>query len=455
VTEASPPRGGALAGTVALALLLPACSSTFESAEGVQITVPSGVDSEVSVEDGSADPETIVPPCTDDRAWTAGADPTTNYVDFVKLGTSEFINAEHNAGVLDEPDLGPVVAEVCLRLSEITFTEPFDIEAGDAAYLLPGTEIREIVGADPALRVGTVVDGRVLIYEVWDRPDALVGGQLLDLGANIDEISVGADGGKNVLASITESEAVEALLGAVRTAPVDRSRPPGPPAIEPEYLVEFHRSDGTTTRRGYRPASGWLEPSIFLPEEARLLLLGLIAEADPEIAASATSTTTPDTTATTGTTQAPPSHGETTADDGDDSGFIPEPENEAEPTLRFDFGAIVGTSIEADVTWIRFDRYQVGDGANGPDLTAEVRLEGATDLSWANENARFRWYPLADDVEVLELEADWFNRLCEGEPLDVEFVPSSLNRLLALDARLVSLTFVDGEVTRIRDQRSC
>ena len=443
-----------LAAALALALVLAACSSMSESAQGVNVTVPSGVAGGISAEGGSTDPETAGPRCDgDDRAWTPGADATANYVDFVKLGSSEFVNAQQNTGVLDEPDLGPVVAEVCLRLSEITFTGPFDIEPGDAAYLLPGTEIREIVGADPSLRLGTVVDGRVLIYEVWDRPDALVGGQLIDLGVNIDEISVGAGGGGNVLASITESEAIEALLGAVRTAPVDRWRPPGPPALVPDYLVEFHRSDGTTSRRSYRPESGWLEPDIILPEEARLLLLGLIAEADPGIAASLTTTTTP--TATTATTEAPPSSGEGTAADDGDSGLIPQPVNEAESTLRFDFGAIVGTAVEGDVTWIQFDRYQLGDGANGPSLTEEVRFEGATDLPWANENARFRWYPLAPDVEVLELEADWFNRLCDGEPAAVEFVPSSLNRLLALDARLVGLTFVDREVVRIRDQRSC
>ncbi len=447
-----------------LALLVAACSSASGSAGSPGVTVPSGLDAGSGTEDGSADPTTAGRPCdVDDREWTPGADPTANYVDFVRLEIGEFVNAEHNAGVLDEPDLGPVVAEVCLRLSEITSTGPFDIEPGDAAFLLPGTEIREIVGADPGLRLGTIVDGRVLIYEVWDRPDALIGGQLIDLGVNIDEISIGADGGKDKLASITDSEAVEALLGAVRSAPVDRSRPPGPPALEPDHLLEFHRSDGTSSRRGYRPASGWLEPNIMLPEEARLLLLGLVAEADPDVAASATNTTPPVTTipastssVTTATTGAPPPSGDdSTVDDGGDSGLIPVPVNEAESTLRFDFGVVVGTAIEGDTTWIRFDRYQLGDGANGPDLTEEVRLEGATDLPWANESSRFRWYPLAPGVEVLELEADWFNRLCDGEPATVEFVPSTLNRLLALDARMASLTFVDREVVRIRDQRSC
>lgn len=421
-------------------VLAPSCGSDGAD-DSSSVTVPGDTAS-----DETTDAEAGGPPCDDDREWTSGGDAITDFVDFVQLEGGQFLHAVQNVGVLDEPDLGSVVAEVCLELSEVTFTGPFDIEPGDAVYLAPGTELREIAGSDPSLRVGTLVDGRVLIYEVWNRPDAVVGAQLIDLGLNIDEVTVGADGGPglNVLASVTEADTLDTLVAAVRTAPV--SRPSGSDSFgDATYVVEFHRSDGTTSRRRYRAASGELEPGIILPEEARLLLLGLIAEANPEVAASETTTATGTTTATTGTSP----------DGNDDVALIPTPVNEAEPTLRFDFGAIVGTSIEGDSSWIQFDRYQLGDGVNGPDLTDEVRIEGATDLVWANENSRFRWYPLAPGVEVLELEADWFNLLCDGEPADVEFVATSLNRLLALDARLVSLTFVNQEVVRIRDQRSC
>jgi len=244
---------------------------------------------------------------------------------------------------------------------------------------------------------------------------------------------------------------LDALVAAVRAAPVDRASGPEPVAATPDYILEFRRSDGTSTRRRYRPATGELASIVIVPEDVRLVLLGLVdgsgtgsgIEVDEQVATLPTTAVAAATTATTLTS--------TTTPEAAEAGSL----NDAESTLRFDFGAIVGTSSDGEITWIQFDRYQLGDGANGPELTEEIRIEGATDLVWANMNARLRWYRLAPGAEVLELEADWFNLLCDGEPLDVEFVPSTLNRLLALDARLVSLTFNSGEVVRVRDQRSC
>ena len=387
--------------------------------------------------DGSIDSEDAAPPCVDERSWTPGGDGVSDYVDFVQLETGHFLHAPHNAGVIDAPQLGPVVAEVCLELSAVTFAGPWEIQIGDAAYLSPGTKLREIAGADPALRLGTVVGGDVLIYELFDPPDAVVGGQVIDLGVNVDEITINqVDDGATVLASISEPDAVESLVTAVRTAPIDRSPRSEATAGEPEYILEFHRDDGTSTRRRYRPAIGELANDIIVPEETRLLLVGLLAEVETEVAA---------TTTTTGGVQ-------TTTESTVGSGRV----NEAESNLRYDFGAIVGTSVEGGVTWVQFDRYQLGIGENGTDLTREVRIEGATDLLWANNNPRLRWFPVASDVEVLELEPGWSELICDGSPDDdVGFVASSLDRLISLDARLVSLTFVNREVAVIRDQRSC
>ena len=443
------------AGLVLLLLLLgliglSSCASSGDGGEspGDAVTTSTAVPANDDPT-GASDVDRRCP--DDERQWRAEVDPSANYVDFVQLEVGQFVHAEQDAGILDEPDLGSVIAEVCLALAGITFTEPFDIEPGDAAYLTPGTELREIVGSDPTLRVGAVVDERVRIYEVWDRPDAAVGAQLLDLGANVDEVTISSGSGA-VLVAISESDAIDALLAAVRVAPVDQSRPPGPPSSQPEYVIEFVRSDGTTTRRGYRPDSGWLEPSVVVPQEMRLLLFDLIAGADRGVAAGTTTTTEP--AADTSTSSSATTVDSSTVPD-DDVGLIPEPMNEAEADLRFDFGAIVGTSITDDGAWIQFDRYQLADGRNGTELTQEVQMAGATDLGWANTNTRLRWYRLAPDVEVLELEADWFNRLCVDFAEEVVHAPSSINRLLALDARLVSLTFEDQEVTRIRDQRSC
>ncbi len=167
-----------------------------------------------------------------------------------------------------------------------------------------------------------------------------------------------------------------------------------------------------------------------------------------------TTSTTSSTTASTATSSSTSTT--TTSTDAGDETSAEEPVNEAEADLQFDIGAIVGTTIADGATWLQFDRYQMyGSGDNGTDLTAEPMAATATDVVVVNENNRLRWYRVAADAEVLELQPDWIELACDSEPVDVEWIDSSLDQLLRLDARLVSLTFDDGEVTRIRDQRNC
>ena len=164
--------------------VLAACGVSSDSPE-------SGESFDTYFSDEGIDTRSEVRSCTDDRTWIPGPDGATGYADFVQLDTGRFLRAEANDGVLDRPDLGRAVAEVCVQLSAVASSAPFDIAVGDAAYLEPGTKLREIVGADPSLRVGAVVDGRVLIYEVSDPPGAVTGAQVLDLGSGVDEIALG------------------------------------------------------------------------------------------------------------------------------------------------------------------------------------------------------------------------------------------------------------------------
>ncbi|MGH1492124.1 MAG: hypothetical protein ACRBK7_22495 [Acidimicrobiales bacterium] len=129
--------------------------------------------------------------------------------------------------------------------------------------------------------------------------------------------------------------------------------------------------------------------------------------------------------------------------------------NQAEPELRFDYGEIDRFERVDGVDWIWFDRHGFGD-QQGVELQVEPRYEMATDWhGGGNVNPKLRSYPLASNVNILELDPGDFVAGCADLSLDWDFIESDLASIKALDS-LVSLTFNENnQVTLIRDQRAC
>ncbi len=175
-----------------------------------------------------------------------------------------------------------------------------------------------------------------------------------------------------------------------------------------------------------------------------------MAETQPDASAETPPPTTTPTTATTTETTVTTT---TTLADG--------PVNQAESGLKYDYGLIVSYEIVDGDTWISFDRGAFGiNQLQGTALDFEPRYEMATDFHGGlNQNPRLRTYRLANDFQVLELDPDTFEAGCSADPVDVNYVESDLDLLLATayeDGSLVSLTFDSQvEVVLIRDQRGC
>lgn len=254
-----------LAPVVAIvALGLVGCGSTTDTV-GPRVS-PAG--------SGGDPPSGLATECPDDHNgdWSPGPDGVTDYADFVQVGDRQYVAENQNDGVLEPMALGDTVAVVCFQLGEMTFTGPYDIQPGDAAFLAPGTELRAFEGADPELRLAAEVDDRVEIYEVYHVDGAETGAQVLDLNG-VEKVTVNdEEDGATQLAVIDDPAMVAALVDGLAGSTVDVPGDPERDLDGPRYFLELHRADGTTTRRAYWQETGELFPGVLLNEAGRAVI---------------------------------------------------------------------------------------------------------------------------------------------------------------------------------------
>jgi hypothetical protein len=197
---------------------------------------------------------------------SGGGSAVIDWVDFVKLeGTS--YSSDHAYGEVTQEDLGEVLARTRCKLADVVTDPRYRSQDGDAGYLEPGTEIRELVGYDPGFRVSARRDGEWVIYEADESPDASVGRDLLDIEGRVEYISVNsAKDGTTQLGTIRDPEEVTDLVGMVSIAPVDQGRRPQDDEFDEQLFVEFHLHDGTSTSRAFFPVSRLLWRGIVVPQ---------------------------------------------------------------------------------------------------------------------------------------------------------------------------------------------
>ena len=100
-------------------------------------------------------------------------DPITTWVDVFHFGGASYGRASKRGDSvsngereLDQSDLGLVVYRVAFCLScNIELPMGYRAQDGDASLLQPGTAIHSIKGHDPSLKLASVVNGKILLYE--------------------------------------------------------------------------------------------------------------------------------------------------------------------------------------------------------------------------------------------------------------------------------------------------
>jgi len=99
-----------------------------------------------------------------------GSTPTCNaqidWVNFVEVGSTQYVAGPESASVLQASDLGPVYAHVRFKVSGHVCDPNYRLKDGDAAFLDPGTPVYQVNGHPPSDQLAARFNGSILAYRV-------------------------------------------------------------------------------------------------------------------------------------------------------------------------------------------------------------------------------------------------------------------------------------------------
>jgi len=148
-------------------------------------------------------------------------------------------------------DLGPELYRVAYRGSG--YAGPYyRYQDGDSTHLNPGTRVFEVKGYSPQFRLGTLEEGRAILYEADTNPSAKTGEDLLDIRGKVTAIDVlNDDNEMTVLGTMDDGHAIERFVEMALEAPVDQQNRGHD---GPRYFLGIRLVDGTSVVRAF-----WLE----------------------------------------------------------------------------------------------------------------------------------------------------------------------------------------------------
>ena len=217
--------------------------------------------------------EAVAPPVAsppDERECkVGGGNAHIDYVDFVMLEGTMFINNYPDKNPVTERDLGEPVGEVLCRLSDNVTDPGYDAQNGDAGFLDPGTIVYAVKGYNPSFRVaarGGLNPDRYTLYEADTVPSAAVGRDLLDIEGKVRYIGINSHrDGTTEIARIDDPAEVRQLVEMVLSAPVEQDN--DIPGYKGEVIIEFHLEDGTSVLRNFFPSGPELMRGIHVPQD--------------------------------------------------------------------------------------------------------------------------------------------------------------------------------------------
>ena len=86
------------------------------------------------------------------------------WVNFIQVGSTQYVAGPQTATALPESDLGPVYAHVKFKVSGNVCDPNYRLKDGDAAFLDAGTPIYRVSGQPPGEELAARFTGSILIY---------------------------------------------------------------------------------------------------------------------------------------------------------------------------------------------------------------------------------------------------------------------------------------------------
>jgi hypothetical protein len=95
---------------------------------------------------------------------SSGCNAQIDWVNFIQVGSTQFVAGPQSPTVLQEGDLGPVYAHVKFKVSGSVCDPSYRLKDGDAAFLDPGTPIYQVNGQSPAVELAARFGGQFVAY---------------------------------------------------------------------------------------------------------------------------------------------------------------------------------------------------------------------------------------------------------------------------------------------------
>jgi hypothetical protein len=89
---------------------------------------------------------------------------TIDWVNFIQVGSTQYVWGTLSTTELQESDLGRVYAQVKFKVSDNVCDPSYRLKDGDAAFLDPGTPIYQVKGQPPSEQLAARFNGHILVY---------------------------------------------------------------------------------------------------------------------------------------------------------------------------------------------------------------------------------------------------------------------------------------------------
>ena len=87
------------------------------------------------------------------------------WVNFIQVGSTQYVAEPQTPAVLKDSDLGPVYAHVKFKVSGNVCDPNYKLKDGDAAFLDVGTPIYQVNGQPPAGQLAARFNGQIVVYK--------------------------------------------------------------------------------------------------------------------------------------------------------------------------------------------------------------------------------------------------------------------------------------------------
>jgi hypothetical protein len=89
-----------------------------------------------------------------------------DWVNFIQVGSTQYVAGPQAPAVIQESDLGPVYAHVKFKVSGNVCDPNYRLKDGDAAFLDAGTPIYQVNGQPPGEQLAARFNGQIVVYRV-------------------------------------------------------------------------------------------------------------------------------------------------------------------------------------------------------------------------------------------------------------------------------------------------